>query len=476
MRFLRYICIIFLFLFILTPGLWALTEIGTVHNIDKSKKEIIIRAKDVSMGDKLFVIIGNKAVIMSATFPMMTITKCQLDPEYRAFLPRVESGMKVFRYKAGIEKEITKEDSLFTKKKGGSALTVKASKESMIFVVNQEEWYDLLRELVKKQGGSIADKDYIKDLTIKAILNPEFNEKQVTFSLIIYAYGMTGTKTDGKIDKLPAGNYYVWVFSDEIISYQTVTLKNKETKNVFFNVDNQKLFVDSDPSEADIYIDGVHQSEKTPCGNIIIPPEKNRVLVTVKKTDYEDSSQYVNVKQGETSRASFKLQGISLNKKLGGCISPDYSSGGFGYAALTAGKIEYESKYKNQNTFNYNDEEYTEDFSTLIGLDLGYVGRGWGIFSYNLEFGWYDIFIYNFSAGAGLRLGNFYIAANLNYGFDLIQMYDSDYFGYGAKLMYRYNKDSFIGFDWKRVEYVDDTDSGNSFKRTSISLSWGGCF
>lgn len=135
-----------------------------------------------------------------------------------------------------------------------------------------------------------------------------------------------------------------------------------------------------------------------------------------------------------------------------------------------------QSKYKNQNTFNYNDEEYTEDFSTLIGLDLGYVGRGWGIFSYNLEFGWYDIFIYNFSAGAGLRLGNFYIAANLNYGFDLIQMYDSDYFGYGAKLMYRYNKDSFIGFDWKRVEYVDDTDSGNSFKRTSISLSWGGCF
>ena len=85
--------------------------LGTVFDINVATGEISIQnpkvGEQIRMGDKLYVRIDGKAVVMEATFPMMTLCKCKLLPAYRGQLGKVQKGMTAYSYVAGIEKEDT---------------------------------------------------------------------------------------------------------------------------------------------------------------------------------------------------------------------------------------------------------------------------------------------------------------------------------------------------------------------------------
>ena len=80
---------------------------GTVASVNKNSKEIILNFADVGrsikMGDRLYLVIDDKAVIMTATFPMMTTGKCRLEAKYSKYLNSITKGMKVYRYKKGVD-------------------------------------------------------------------------------------------------------------------------------------------------------------------------------------------------------------------------------------------------------------------------------------------------------------------------------------------------------------------------------------
>ena len=56
--------------------------LGRIYDVNRRTGEIQVRdpeaAKNIRMGDKLYVRIDNEMVIMKSTEPMMTISKCRL--------------------------------------------------------------------------------------------------------------------------------------------------------------------------------------------------------------------------------------------------------------------------------------------------------------------------------------------------------------------------------------------------------------
>ena len=71
--------------------------IGDVKSV--SSTEIIVGGKDIAehvyMGDKLCLYSGDKIIILRSTFPMQTVTKCEVISGHRK---DVKPGIKVYKY------------------------------------------------------------------------------------------------------------------------------------------------------------------------------------------------------------------------------------------------------------------------------------------------------------------------------------------------------------------------------------------
>jgi hypothetical protein len=84
--------------------------IGKVKVVDIAKSEISIvmnsAAIQVSLGDKFYILIDNKPVLLTATFPMMTQSKCKLVPGYKDYIKKIIIGTRVYRYTQDIDKKI----------------------------------------------------------------------------------------------------------------------------------------------------------------------------------------------------------------------------------------------------------------------------------------------------------------------------------------------------------------------------------
>ena len=81
-------------------------KIGTIKEINSASREILVSLESgsapVKMGDRIYVRINEKPVIMKSTFPMMTVTKCKLEEDYQKLITQLKPGMQVFMYEKGV--------------------------------------------------------------------------------------------------------------------------------------------------------------------------------------------------------------------------------------------------------------------------------------------------------------------------------------------------------------------------------------
>jgi hypothetical protein len=84
--------------------------IGKVKVVDVTKGEISVimasSAVQVALGDKFYMLIDNKPVLITATFPMMSQTKCKLVPGYKDYIKKITVGAQVYKYTKDIDKKI----------------------------------------------------------------------------------------------------------------------------------------------------------------------------------------------------------------------------------------------------------------------------------------------------------------------------------------------------------------------------------
>ena len=84
-------------------------KIATVSSIDRKKGEVIARYASaetpMKIGDKVYVRVNEKPVVLETVFPMMTT--CRLKPAagQKSLLASIQSGADIFRYVPGIENE-----------------------------------------------------------------------------------------------------------------------------------------------------------------------------------------------------------------------------------------------------------------------------------------------------------------------------------------------------------------------------------
>jgi len=93
----------------LTGTLYPQSEgerVGQITQVNMKTGEIIVgspsAAKDIKMGDLLYVRIEYKVVQLRATFPMQTVAKCKAEGNNRKLWTKAVKGMPVYRWKEGI--------------------------------------------------------------------------------------------------------------------------------------------------------------------------------------------------------------------------------------------------------------------------------------------------------------------------------------------------------------------------------------
>ena len=74
-------------------------QIGSIVSISAGKREVVISTKHVlKIGELVYVILDGNKVILSATFPMMTSTRCQLEGDDTKYFEKLSKGMPVYKY------------------------------------------------------------------------------------------------------------------------------------------------------------------------------------------------------------------------------------------------------------------------------------------------------------------------------------------------------------------------------------------
>lgn len=79
-------------------------EVSKVKEVNAAKGEVVISGQELKMGDKLFVEVDGIMAALEVTYPMMTVARCKMIGQAKAFIFRVEKGMPVYRLMAGIKK------------------------------------------------------------------------------------------------------------------------------------------------------------------------------------------------------------------------------------------------------------------------------------------------------------------------------------------------------------------------------------
>jgi hypothetical protein len=82
--------------------------LGKIGSVNQSTGEIIVQSPNagqkIFMGSRLYVRIGDRVVIMTATFPMQTVAKCRLIPGNGKYLGKMARGLPVYLYVPDVEK------------------------------------------------------------------------------------------------------------------------------------------------------------------------------------------------------------------------------------------------------------------------------------------------------------------------------------------------------------------------------------
>ncbi len=119
-----------MFLAILTvTAARADTRIGEIHLVDAEKKEIIVRMKSerpLHMGERVYAEVNGQKAFMTATFPMLSSSKCALEPKYSGYLGKLAKGMSVYTVDSAGDKSTKAETASrgFNRVLGGSGLDV----------------------------------------------------------------------------------------------------------------------------------------------------------------------------------------------------------------------------------------------------------------------------------------------------------------------------------------------------------------
>ncbi|GEM_PF-1897976 len=78
-----------------------LIQIGIINSLDAGKREILVSTnRTLKIGEILCIETDGKKVLMSASYPMMTSSICQLKGEYKKYFNKLEKGMNVYRFKS----------------------------------------------------------------------------------------------------------------------------------------------------------------------------------------------------------------------------------------------------------------------------------------------------------------------------------------------------------------------------------------
>lgn len=74
-------------------------QIGSISSVNGAKREILISTKrTLKIGELVYVDVDGNMVIMSATYPMMTSSKCQLEGKDVKYFNKLSRGMPVYKY------------------------------------------------------------------------------------------------------------------------------------------------------------------------------------------------------------------------------------------------------------------------------------------------------------------------------------------------------------------------------------------
>ncbi len=81
------------------------TPVGSIYRLNAAKKEVLVKTNRIfRMGERLYVEIDSARAMMTATFPMMTSSKCELEAKDRKCFGRLVKGMPVYAYMPGEKK------------------------------------------------------------------------------------------------------------------------------------------------------------------------------------------------------------------------------------------------------------------------------------------------------------------------------------------------------------------------------------
>ena len=79
-------------------------EVSKVTEVKAAQGEVVITGSELKIGDKLFVEVDGIMAALEVTYPMMTVARCRMIGQTKAFIFRVNKGQPVFRLMAGIKK------------------------------------------------------------------------------------------------------------------------------------------------------------------------------------------------------------------------------------------------------------------------------------------------------------------------------------------------------------------------------------
>lgn len=474
-------------------------SLGVVQNKDNSKQEIIVWIKDrsvfVNMNDTLVLVADGKIVKMQVVNPMGTVAKCRLSRGYSNYFRRIPRNARVYKYKRGIEKELLADSQNDDINKGNSNFEVASSEKGIIFVLNLDDWYSIINTEFKKTYGKSVSKSELYNLTRNQILNPKIDNNKFTLSMYIYATAVTNQKTDSTISNLKAGNYFVWVVGENNINLQRTHLKEKETKKLFFSNVKPKLRITSNIEDADIYVNGYLQQEKTPATITLESNKYNRYRIKISKKNYESYVEDIQVANGDSKEVYAELKKKKNNgQNSGKLFSVNYSSQFTELADSSSSFIIFSSQgveaflyffdllYAGGSyyqidpasiSYEYNETYSTED-SNMYFLTTGfYLETSWasccGI--PNLAIGYLG-----FSVDFYIGKLNLDIPQYDSYYFYLGTMNTSStFYGIGGRLDWSYNIFSrggiFAGFAYRYLLFSGN-DTESTYLTYGITMSW----
>jgi hypothetical protein len=79
-------------------------EVSRVTEVKAAQGEVVITGSELNMGDRLFVEVDGIMAVLEVISPMMTVARCKMIGQTKAFIFKVKKGQPVYRLMAGIQK------------------------------------------------------------------------------------------------------------------------------------------------------------------------------------------------------------------------------------------------------------------------------------------------------------------------------------------------------------------------------------